>query len=63
MTPEHFLETSSPVSTYVRENVYYTFGEFNFVLRFFNLLLHVGVDRMMFSADHRYALMANAHIS
>jgi len=49
-----------PISTYLRENVHYTFSGFNFPATFLNLLLEVGVDRMMFSADYPYASMARA---
>ena len=37
----------------------YTFG-FNFTPTFLNLLLEVGADRIMFSADHPYASMSRA---
>ena len=47
-----------PVSTYLRENIHYTFSGFNYTSTFLNLLLEVGVDRIMFSVDHPYASMA-----
>ena len=37
------------MSEYLRENVHYTFSGFNFTPTFLDLLLHVGVDRIMFS--------------
>ena len=37
-----------------------TFSGFNFTATFLNLFLEVGVDRIMFSADHPYASMAEA---
>lgn len=46
---------------YLRENIHYTFGGFNFSATFLNLLLEVGADRIMFSADYPYGSMANAH--
>ena len=38
-----------PVSAYLRDNVHYTFSGFNFLPTFLDLLLEVGVDRIMFS--------------
>jgi predicted TIM-barrel fold metal-dependent hydrolase len=49
-----------PISAYLRENVHYTFSGFNFTATFLDLLLQVGVDRIMFSADYPYASMAQA---
>lgn len=49
-----------PISAYLRENVHYTFSGFNFTSAFLDLLLQVGVDRIMFSADHPYASMEQA---
>lgn len=48
------------ISAYLRENVHYTFSGFNFTPTFLDLMLQVGVDRMMFSTDHPYASMAEA---
>ena len=45
---------------YLRQNVHYTFGGFNFPATFLDLLLEVGVDRIMFSVDHPYGSMAAA---
>jgi predicted TIM-barrel fold metal-dependent hydrolase len=47
-----------PISAYLRENVRYTFSGFNFLPTFLELLLQVGVDRIMFSTDHPYQPMA-----
>jgi uncharacterized protein len=47
-----------PISAYLRENVHYTFSGFNFLPGFLDLLLQVGVDRIMFSTDHPYQSMA-----
>jgi uncharacterized protein len=49
-----------PLGVYLRENVHYTFGGFNFAATFLNLLLEVGVDRIMFSVDHPYGSMTEA---
>ncbi len=49
-----------PITAYLRENVHYTFSGFNFQPTFLDLLLQVGVDRIMFSADHPYASMEQA---
>lgn len=49
-----------PVSAYLRENVHYTLSGFNFLPVFLNLFLQVGAERIMFSADHPYASMAEA---
>lgn len=46
-----------PFGDYLRENVHYTFGGFNFPATFLNLLLEVGVDRIMFSVDYPYGSM------
>lgn len=49
-----------PVSAYLRENVHYTFSGFNFTPTFLDLLLQVGVERIMFSADYPYGSMSQA---
>jgi uncharacterized protein len=49
-----------PISAYLRENLHYTISGFNFLAPFLNLLLEIGVDRIMFSADHPYASMQQA---
>jgi len=46
-----------PIGAYLRENVHYTFSAFNFTPTFLDLLLQVGVDRIMFSADYPYGSM------
>jgi uncharacterized protein len=48
------------VGSYLRENLHYTFGGFNWTQAFLDLVLQVGVERVMFSADHPYASMAQA---
>jgi predicted TIM-barrel fold metal-dependent hydrolase len=59
MTPA-ITGLSRPISDYLRENVHYTFSGFNFTPTFLDLLLQVGVDRIMFSVDHPYGSMAQA---
>ncbi len=49
-----------PVAAYLRENVHYTFSGLNSASAFLCLLLEVGVERIMFSADHPFASMAEA---
>jgi predicted TIM-barrel fold metal-dependent hydrolase len=58
--PPSVTGLKKPVSAYRRENVHYTFSGFNFLPTFLQLLLEVGVDRIMFSADHPYRPMAEA---
>jgi hypothetical protein len=58
--PPAITKLQRPISDYLRQNVYYTFSGFNFPATFLDLLLEVGVDRIMFSADHPYASMAKA---
>jgi hypothetical protein len=47
------------ISAYLRENVHYTFSGFNFMAAFLDLLLEVGVERIMSSADYPYASMVD----
>ena len=49
-----------PISAYLRDNIHYSFSGFNFTPTFLDLLLQVGVDRIMFSADYPYGSMAQA---
>jgi predicted TIM-barrel fold metal-dependent hydrolase len=58
--PGEATKLERPIGSYLRENVHYTFSGFNWVSAFLDLLLQVGVDRIMFSADHPYASMAEA---
>ena len=45
---------------YLRQNVHYAFGGFNFPATFLGLLLEVGAERIMFSVDRAYGSMAQA---
>ena len=58
--PMGMTKLDRPLAAYLRENVHYTFAGFNFTATFLDLLLEVGVDRIMFSCDHPYASMAEA---
>ncbi len=58
--PVELTGLKRPVSDYLRENLHYTFAGFNFPPTFLDLLLEVGVGRIMFSADYPYASMARA---
>jgi hypothetical protein len=56
--PTQLTELQRPLGANLRENVQYTFAGFNFPATFLDLLLEVGVDRIMFSVDHPYGSMA-----
>lgn len=58
--PTAVTQLKRPVSAYLHDNLHYTFAGFNFHATFLNLLLEVGVDRIMFAADYPYASMAKA---
>ena len=58
--PMAMTKLSRPISSYLRENIFYTFSGFNFTATFLELFLQVGVERIMFSADYPYASMAQA---
>jgi uncharacterized protein len=58
--PPQMTKLARPVAAYLRENVHYTFAGFNFPATFLDLLLEVGVERIMFSCDHPYGSMAEA---
>ncbi len=58
--PKELTKLERPLAAYLRENVHYTFGGFNFLPTFLNLLAEVGVERIMFSVDYPYGSMAEA---
>jgi predicted TIM-barrel fold metal-dependent hydrolase len=58
--PTEMTKLDRPIGAYLRENVHYTFGGFNWPQAFLDLMLQVGVDRIMFSTDHPYASMGEA---
>lgn len=55
--PPSVTKLQRPIGRYLRENVHYTFGGFNFPATFLNLLLEVGAGRIMFSVDYPYGSM------
>jgi uncharacterized protein len=59
MAPE-MTRLERSFADYLRQNVHYTFGGFNFPATFLDLLLEVGVERIMFSVDYPYGSMARA---
>ena len=58
--PPSMTGLQRPISAYLRENVHYTFSGFNFTPTFLDLLLQVGIGRIMFSADYPYGSMSQA---
>jgi uncharacterized protein len=58
--PVELTGLKRPVSDYLRDNLHYTFAGFNFPPTFLDLLLEIGVSRIMFSADYPYGSMAKA---
>jgi len=56
--PTEMTKLGRPLGAYLRENVHYTFGGFNFPATFQNLLMEVGVARIMFSVDYPYGSMS-----
>jgi len=53
--PKGMTKLERPFAAYLRENVHYTFAGFNFPATFLDLMLEVGVDRIMFSVDYPFA--------
>jgi predicted TIM-barrel fold metal-dependent hydrolase len=58
--PRELTKLQRPIGAYLRENLHYTISGFNFLPPFLDLLLEVGVDRMMFSADYPFGSMTEA---
>ena len=58
--PVHVTKLERPLGAYLRENLHYTFSGFNYLPAFLDLLLQVGVNRIMFSADYPYSSMVQA---
>lgn len=56
----HVTKIARPIGDYLRQNIHYTFGGFNFATTFLNLLLEIGVERIMFSVDYPYGSMQDA---
>jgi len=58
--PMEATKLDRPISAYLSENLHYTFSGFNWIQPFLDLLLQVGADRIMFSADYPYGSMERA---
>lgn len=58
--PTTVTKLQRPLGAYFRENLHYTFGGFNWTPTFLDLLLQVGVERILFSADYPYRSMQEA---
>jgi hypothetical protein len=58
--PQETTKLNRPIGAYLRQNLYYTFSGFNYLLPFLDLLLQVGVSRIVFSADYPYSSMSLA---
>ena len=58
--PMQITKLARPLGAYLRENVHYTIAGFNFPATFLDLLLEVGVERIMFSADYPFESMVEA---
>ncbi len=58
--PKETTKLERSLAEYLRGNVHYTFGGFNFPATFQNLLQEVGVERIMFSVDYPFGSMAEA---
>ncbi len=60
--PKQLTKLERPIEAYLRENIHYTFSGLNYPATFLNLLLEVGVSRIMFSADDPYQSMAASRV-
>jgi uncharacterized protein len=58
--PTEMTKLDRPVGSYLRENLHYTFSGFNWTQAFLDLMLQVGAERIMFSADYPLRSMAEA---
>jgi len=58
--PTEVTKLHRPMGAYLRENLHYTISGFNFLQPFLDLLLEVGVDRIIFSADYPFGSMSQA---
>ncbi len=58
--PVAMTRLNRTISSYLTENVHYTFSGFNFMPAFLNLMLQVGIDRIMFPTDFPYSSMTKA---
>jgi predicted TIM-barrel fold metal-dependent hydrolase len=60
--PKEITRLECLIGDYLSQNVYYTISGFNFTASFLDLLLQVGVERIMFSADYPWGSMQEARI-
>ncbi len=58
--PREVTKLERSIGEYLRQNVHYTISGFNFTATFLDLLLQVGIDRIMFSADYPWGSMQEA---
>ena len=58
--PPGVTKLKRSLGDYLRQNIHYTFGGFNFPATFLDLLLEVGAERIMFSVDYPYGSMKEA---
>jgi uncharacterized protein len=58
--PPPMTKLQRRLGDYLRQNIHYTFGGFNFPATFLDTLLEVGAERILFSADYPYGSMAAA---
>ena len=58
--PTEMTKLDRSVGSYLRENLHYTFSGFNWTQAFLDLMLQVGAERIMFSADYPFRSMAEA---
>jgi uncharacterized protein len=58
--PEKLTRLERPVGAYLRENIYYSFSGFNYTNCFLDLLLQIGIDRIIFSTDYPHQPMESS---
>jgi predicted TIM-barrel fold metal-dependent hydrolase len=54
------IKLERPIDEYLRENLWYTFGGFNFLPSFVSLYMQVGAERILFSADSPFGNLKEA---
>jgi predicted TIM-barrel fold metal-dependent hydrolase len=60
--PMQVTKLKRPMRDYLRENIYYTFSGFNYTQNFLDLMLQVGAERILFSADYPFSSMEAAKV-
>jgi len=58
--PKEVTKLERTIADYLRQNVHYTFGGFNFPATCQNLMQEVGIERIMFSVDYPFGSMEEA---